>query len=153
MGKDHLVEVLRLVEETNFSFILETNGTLIDAAYAKELARFRNLSVRVSLKGSTPEEFARLTGARPESFQLQLDALKNLAEAGARFHPAVMLSFSTPESIGQLKENLKLISSSLPAEMEEEYIFLYPHVKERLKKAGIKPAVSYNPRGIPEELI
>jgi len=38
--------------------------------------------VRVSLKGTTEEEFGRLTGAQPGFFRLQIQAVENLFEPG-----------------------------------------------------------------------
>jgi uncharacterized Fe-S cluster-containing radical SAM superfamily protein len=153
ISREHLLRVLWFIETTSYDFILETNGTLIDLDYAKELARFRNLQVRVSLKGASEEEFSRLTGADPQCFQQQLDALENLLKAGVRFTPAVMLSFSPPDAIKKMKKNLKSISPVLLDNFEEEYVFLYPHVVRRLNAAGIKPLVSYNLGGIPKDLI
>ncbi len=77
--REHLIKVLENIDE-NYLFILETNGILIgsDESYARELSRFSNLFVRVSLKGACGEEFSRLTGAVPEGFDLQLKALENL---------------------------------------------------------------------------
>ena len=65
--------------------ILETNGILIgaDESYARDLARFNNLYVRVSLKACNQTEFSAVTGAIPEGFQLQLQALESLARFGA----------------------------------------------------------------------
>ena len=153
IGKLHLLEVLRLVDTTSHTFILETNGTLIDASYARELSRFKNVHVRVSLKGAGPEEFSLLTGASPEFFQLQLDALRNLFGARVKSHPAVMLSFSTRQSIKDLKGTLKSIDHSLVDNLEEEYVFLYPHVAKRLREARIKPSISYDLGKIPKELV
>lgn len=153
IGKRHLLEVLALVETTSYKFILETNGTLIDTTYAKEMSQFKNLHVRVSIKGATAEEFSLLTGAHPEAFQLQLNALTNLLEAKVRFHPSIMLSFSTPESLRKFKESLNKIHPRLVKSLEKEYVFLYPHVVERLKRANIKSNVSYGPKEIPEELV
>lgn len=44
------------IARTHFMFILETNGILIDSdpSYARELSRFDNVHVRVSLKATTP---------------------------------------------------------------------------------------------------
>ena len=153
IGKKHLLEVLRLVDTNHYKFILETNGILIDLAYAKELSQFKNLHVRVSIKGATPEEFSHLTGAYPEFFQFQLNALTNLLEARVRFHPSIMLSFSTQKTIENFKEDLKKIHPTLVNNLEEEYVFLYPHVVKRLEKANIKPTICYDPKGIPDELI
>ena len=156
LGKEHLLRLLELVEESKkYLFILETNGILIghDPSYAKELSRFRRIHVRVSLKGASPEEFSRLTGAYPEAYELQLRALENLVKEGVPCHPAVMLSFSTKESYEKLKARLRSIDPSLEEELEEEYVFLYPHVVERLRRAGLQPRQAYSPNNIPEELI
>ena len=63
IGRNHL---LTLLEEINpkFLFILETNGILLgaDRTYVEELSQFKNLHIRVCLKGSTSEEFSLLTG-------------------------------------------------------------------------------------------
>ena len=155
ISRQHLLNVLEYVESTQYLFILETNGILIgaDKSYAKDLSRFSRVHVRVSIKGTTPEEFSKLTGAIPEGFELQLWALENLLDYGVSCHPAVMLSFSTNEGINSLLERLKDIDSRLLEEFEEEYVFLYPHVVERLRKANIKPRIAYSPNKIPKELI
>ena len=155
IGRKHLLQLLELLEGTNYLFILETNGILLGAQrdYAKELSKFKNIHVRVSLKGCTPEEFAKLTGAKPEAFNLQLNALKNLVDYGVSTHPAVMLSFSSKESLEMLVEKLREIDNELVEELEPEYVFLYPHVIELLKRHGLKPRIAYSPNNIPEELI
>jgi uncharacterized Fe-S cluster-containing radical SAM superfamily protein len=107
ISKEHLLGVLDVIPN-DIRFILETNGILIghDEDYATELARYRNLHARVSLKGTNEEEFSRLTGAEPSGFGLQLKALENLVRAGVSAHAAVMVSFSPPESVLALKESL-----------------------------------------------
>ncbi|MEM2259916.1 MAG: radical SAM protein [Candidatus Methanomethylicaceae archaeon] len=154
IGRNHLINILELVESDGyFNFILETNGILIgnDKSYARDLSKFNKLHVRVSLKGTNEEEFSLLTGALPEQFNLQIQALKNLLDYGVSCHPAVMLSFSNKEEIEELYKKLKEIDSKI--EIEEEYVFMYPHVKERLKSKGLKPIIAYNPNNIPEDLI
>ena len=155
IGRKHLIQLLELLEETNYLFILETNGILLGAQrdFAKEISRFKNVHVRVSLKGCTPEEFARLTGAKPGAFSLQLNALRNLVNYGVSVHPAVMLSFSTKENFELLIEKLREIDEELVEELEPEYVFLYPHVVKLLKRYGLKPRIAYSPDNIPEELI
>lgn len=156
LGRDHLLSLLDLVEEAGrYTFILETNGILIghDASYARDLAKYRCIHVRVSLKGASREEFTRLTGAIPEAFDLQLKALENLLKEGVPCHPAVMLSFSSKDSLKALTSKLRSIDPTLVEELEEEYVFMYPHVAERLKKAGIQPKIAYSRNRIPEELI
>ena len=156
LGREHLLRLLDLVEESKrYVFVLETNGILIghDPSYAKDLSRYSCVHVRVSLKGTCPEEFSRLTGAVPEAFELQIKALEALVAEGVPCHPAVMLSFSSEESVEELRRRLRSIDPPLDEEFEEEYVFLYPHVARRLKDAGLQPRIAYSPGNIPEELI
>ena len=135
----HLLAVLRELHD-EFPFILETNGVLIGSreAYARDLARFGSLHVRVSLKGASREEFSMLTGAAGEGFDLQLKALEHLARHKVQAHPACMVSFSTPTSLQGLRERLKAIHPDFE-EFEAEELILYPAVKERLKNLEMKP--------------
>jgi uncharacterized Fe-S cluster-containing radical SAM superfamily protein len=150
---EHLIEVMKLIPE-DFLFILETNGILIghDEALAGRLARFSNLYARVSLKGTTGEEFSLLTGAMPEGFLLQLRAVENLYRAGVRVQPAVMVSFSPAENVKALQRRLGAIAPEL-AEIEVEELVLYRDVEERLRKAGIRYRTAYAPDGIPPEQV
>jgi len=89
LGKSHLLGVLERVESSPFRLlILETNGILIgaDPDYAKQIACFRKVHTRVSLKAGTPEDFTKKTGARPDSFDLPFQGIENLIKAGASFH-------------------------------------------------------------------
>jgi uncharacterized Fe-S cluster-containing radical SAM superfamily protein len=131
------LRVLQLLPK-EIHFILETNGILIghDSSYAKDLSCFSNLYVRVSLKGACPEDFARLTGATPEGFDLQLKALENLVEEGIDCFPAVMANFSIQKEIQKLRQRLKAIRPDF-ADFEEEELILYPFVKENLEKTGV----------------
>lgn len=151
--QDHLLKVLTAIKSEDLLFILETNGTLLDMDYIKSLAHFKNLHIRISLKGTTAEEFSIITGAIPETFDTILENLENLLYSGLRFNLAVMLSFSPDKNIIQFKNRLEKISQKLLDDFEEEYVFLYPHVVERLKRAGIRPFIAYTPEGIPGELI
>jgi uncharacterized Fe-S cluster-containing radical SAM superfamily protein len=145
----HLLQVLKLIP-SDLHFILETNGILIgaDPSYATDLASFPNLHVRVSLKGTNDEEFARLTGAKPEAFRLQLEALTNLTQAGVEAHPAVMVSFSPPDNIAALRERLAAIHPDF-ADFEVEELVLYRGVKERLEQACIEYWTAYEPESTP----
>jgi uncharacterized Fe-S cluster-containing radical SAM superfamily protein len=153
LDRSHLERVLELVPE-DYEFILETNGILIgqDPAYAEMLSRFKNLYVRVCLKGTCEEEFSLLTGAVAEAFQLQLEALKNLVHCGVQTHPACMISFSSEENIMALKERLKAIHLSFE-EFEVEELVLYSNVKERLDRLGIRYHKAYTPDNIPSDQV
>lgn len=145
LGREHLFRVLELVERTGYLFILETSGVLIDTEYAERLSEFENVHVRVSLKGASEEEFSTLTGAKPEGFQLQLNALRNLVDNGVSCHAWVMSSFSTRENMQKLLNRLAEIDARLASELEQEIVILYPRVAKRLARAGIKPYTSYTP--------
>jgi uncharacterized Fe-S cluster-containing radical SAM superfamily protein len=136
--REHLIRVLELIPQ-DFLFILETNGILIgsDATYAQDLARFLNLHVRVSLKGTCGEEFSRLTGAVPEAFELQLKALEHLVESGVDVHPACMKSFSPEDRISSLRKRLRAIHPAFEG-FEEEELILYPSVEERLRRMKVE---------------
>lgn len=149
IGKSHLISLLSLIDKTSFRFILETSGVLIDKDYSAHLSAFRNLHVRVSLKSTSEENYARLTGAKPESFNLQLKAVENLLEAGVSVHPSVMISFSSGESIQKLVKRLHELDPSMF--IEKEYVILYPLVVQRLKTAGITPVIAYDRSGIPRK--
>ncbi len=153
LAREHLLKVLELIP-SDLLFILETNGILIghDESYAWELSRFKNVYVRVSLKGTTEEEFSRLTGCRPEGFRLQLKAVENLYRADVEVQPAAMVSFSSSEGIETLRKRLEQIAPAL-SDIEVEEVVLYGNVEERLRKANLGCSVAYTPRNIPPEQI
>jgi uncharacterized Fe-S cluster-containing radical SAM superfamily protein len=137
LHRAHLLKVLELIPG-EIHFILETNGILLgnDPSYARDLSRFPNLSVRVCLKGACPEDFAHLTGAKPEGFSLQFKALENLVDQGVNCFPAAITDFSSQENLKRLKQLLREIRPDF-ADFEEEELILYPFVAENLQKAGI----------------
>ncbi|UCH88739.1 MAG: radical SAM protein [Thermoplasmata archaeon] len=155
IGREHLLELLSLLARTKYRFILETNGILIGAEqdYAQALSKFGNLHVRVSVKGTCEEEFSHLTDAAPEFFQLQLDAIKNLIDAGVSVHPAVMVSFSTKDNLKSFIRRLEKIDATLPTQMEVEELILYPHVVKRLKKHNFDIKGGHEPDKVPKEQI
>lgn len=152
ISKPHLLKVISLINKSKLLFILETNGTLLDEAFVMELAKFRNLHVRVSLKGTNAEEYSWLTGAVPETFDRVLNNLNLLMEYQVDFNLAVMLSFSPDKNITLLKERIRRMSPSILDNFEEEYVLLYPHVVRKMKKAGIQPLIAYTSGGIPKKL-
>jgi uncharacterized Fe-S cluster-containing radical SAM superfamily protein len=155
IGKAHLLQLLDLLKSKGLSFILETNGILLahDEHYAIDLARYDFIHVRVSLKGCNKQEFSTLTGADPKGFELQLSSMKKLTEAGVKFHPSVMVSFSSKEDIENLKESLKQISPSLAEQVEIEELILYPHVIKRIQKYGLHHLSGFEPSRVPREQI
>jgi len=152
IARKHLIQLLAELRARGFgknhTFILETNGILIgyDPSYARELAEYRFIHVRVSIKGCTPEIFETITGADKSFFELQIQALKNLLDAGVSVHPAVMVSFCSREDIEYLTERLRDIDERLVHQLEDEVVILYPHVVELLKRRGLRPRIAIDPR-------
>ncbi|MGQ9624648.1 MAG: radical SAM protein [Candidatus Bathycorpusculaceae bacterium] len=155
IGKRHLLQLLDKLQGTGFRFILETNGILIahDESYAAELSNYDFIHVRVSLKGCNKQEFAMLTGAKPEGFESQLKALQNLMVNGVSSHPSVMASFSSKESLRRLVQTLGQISTNFADELEVEELILYPRVIEKLKRYGLKYFIAHAPDKVPPEQV
>lgn len=144
LGRQHLFELLDLVEDSEFVYILETNGMTLGAEpeFAKQLARYKRLHVRVSIKGANAEEYHRLTGARPDSYDLPLKAMLNLITHGVSCNACVMASFSTTESLDAFLDRIREIHAGILKSLEIEAITLFPKVRERLKKYGLKPSMT-----------
>ena len=155
IGKPHLLRLLDNLRGRGYRFILETNGIPIvcNESYAENLSKFHFVHVRVSLKGCSEEEFAMLTGAKPEGFIMQLKALQGLMDAGVSCHPSVMVSFSTRKNLQMLIQRLRQISPRLAEEIEIEELILYPHVVRRIKKHRLKCHKAYTPDKVPTEQI
>ena len=153
LSREHLLKVLELIPK-DIVFILETNGILIgnDRTYAEDLAGFENIFVRVSLKGCNEEEFTISTGGEAKGFDLQIRALEHLYRAGVSTHPAVMVSFSTPESIRSLCSRLGAINRAF-RNIETEELALYGDVEERLRKAHLTYSTAFTPSCIPPEQV
>jgi len=149
ISMDHLIELLEAIDRKCSSagmlFVLETNGIVIgsDEAQARRLASFSSLHVRVSIKACSPREFQRVTGACSEFFELQLKALKNLVKHGVSVHPALVVSFCEKDALRALIQRIREIDEDLVRELEEEVVILYPSVKKRLEKLGLRPRHSY----------
>ena len=143
IGMDHLIQVLRLVEEDrNIKlFILETNGIIFGAypEYVGEIAKFKKVYVRVSIKAGTPEGFEWRTGAEGRFYELPFKAVKHLWENNIRFHVAAMTDprIMTPDERRIILEKLSKISPWLAENLEEEDIDPYDTTLIRLYKAGI----------------
>jgi uncharacterized Fe-S cluster-containing radical SAM superfamily protein len=131
ISKSHLLKVLSQIPD-KFLFILETNGILIgkDEDFAKQLSFFKNIHVRVSLKGTTKKEFSRLTLADEEFFEYQIKALENLQKYNVSFHPA-LIEIAVEDREGLLR-TISKINPHLDLEIEP--LILYPEIKQRIKK-------------------
>ena len=141
IGREHLFQLLDIVEQSEFVYILETNGMTLgaDPAFCEQLARYKRLHVRVSIKGASPEEYHELTGARPDSYWLPYRAMKNLIDAGVSCNACLMASFTTDEGIENVKRELAKVHPGILKSLEVETITLFPKVAERLEKHDLKP--------------
>ena len=136
--KGHLLEVLGRIEGRGFLFILETNGILLgsDEGFARELAGYRDIHVRVSLKAGTAEGFEERTEARGEFWELPFAAISRLLEAGVSFHVAAM---TDPRLMpAEERRNLlrRLRETGYRGYLEEEVCDPYRASQVRLKAAG-----------------
>jgi uncharacterized Fe-S cluster-containing radical SAM superfamily protein len=141
LGREHLFELLELVDQSDYVYILETNGMTLgdDPEFAQQLTRFKNLHVRVSIKGTNENEFHKLTDAIPSSYQLPFKALKYLIDAKVSCNACVMVSFSDEEGIQQVEDKLYEVHPGLLKSLEKEHITPFPKVAKRLAKNGLKP--------------
>jgi len=141
LGREHLFELLELVDQSDYVYILETNGMTLgnDEEFAQQLARFKNLHVRVSIKGTDKDEFHQLTNAIPTSYELPFKALRYLIDAGVSCNACVMISFSDEEGIRAVENKLSEIRPGLLKSLEKEHITPFPKVARRLSENGLKP--------------
>ena len=130
--RDHLLSLLSLPRKQ--VFILETNGTLLDEDLVSALSGVRGLHVRVSVKGSSPAEFSRLTGAIPEAYEWVFRGIDLLREYGVPHHVSLVHWFSESRDLVEVLARL----DSMGERVELESFIPYPKVVERLRKAGIK---------------
>ena len=140
IGLDHLFELLDLVEDSEFIYILETNGLNIgaDPSIAKRLSGYERVHVRVSIKGSSEEEFHRLTGAHSDAYDLAYQALSHLIKQGVSCNACLMASFSDSEGIQRAKERLARIAPGILKSLEIERIKQFPKVRARLQRYDLK---------------
>ena len=141
IGRKHLMQLLNLVEESEFIYVLETNGMILgnDPEYAQALSKYKRLHVRVSIKGDNPGLYHELTGAHPDSYELPYKALSHLINAGVSCNACLMASFSDDEGIKRVKQRLIRVHPGILKSLEIEKITMFPKVAERLSAKGLKP--------------
>lgn len=138
--REHLFKFLSLIEETEYDFTLETNGILLsEEEYVKQLSQYKKPRVRVSLKAGTPDQFAKKTGATPESFELQFIAIRNLLKYDINF---TLAAATDPRIMGlperdSLLEKLEGIDHSLISMLDEEIFLPDNYSLKRIEEAGI----------------
>ncbi len=138
--RDHLLGILDLIEATDYLFILETNGIPLgaDEEYAEQLAKYRNIHVRVSLKAGTPEGFERRTGAKGEFYEVPYHAIRHLMKRKISFHVAAMTDERLMPSAERNAMIKKLKEIGYRDYLEEETCDPYPRAEYRLKEAEMR---------------
>ncbi len=139
IGLEHLFELLDLVEQSEYIYILETNGLNIgaDSSIADRLAKYKRVHVRVSIKGASEEEFHALTGARHDAYGLSYQALEHLISRGVSCNACLMASFSDLDGVKLARKRLAAIAPGILQSLEIERIKQFPKVRQRLKKYGL----------------
>ncbi|TXT67128.1 MAG: putative Fe-S oxidoreductase [Promethearchaeota archaeon] len=125
--RTHLIKVLELIP-SSILFILETNGLLFDESYIRDLSKFTNLFVRVSLKGINDNTFQIITGAQGKYFSNQLKALQLLRQYKIQHRAAIIPDLFIQGDIANL--DIKNI--------EYESLISYPFITKALEKKGIE---------------
>jgi len=136
---EHLLGVLKVIfqEKPHSAFILETNGFFLGCR--KDLIKkliFKNLWIRISLKGVDEDSFELISGAKRESFQYPLVALKELEKEGMKAWPALMRDLFSDEEIGRLEKVLE--EYKIGAQLEQEGLEEYPFVTANMKKRKVQ---------------
>lgn len=136
----HLVEVLRIINRSrpDAMFILETNGFSLGRRpdLNERLKDFRNLRVRVCLKGTDENSFERITGAKKDFFFYPIKALKEMEKRGIKAWPALMADLFSKKDIEGFKNFLR--ERGVRPELELESLEAYPFVLENMRKRGLK---------------
>jgi len=139
LSLNHLVEVLKIIfnEMQDSTFILETNGFFLGGRTDLiEKINFRNLWIRISLKGVDEESFENIAGVSGEFFNYPLIALKEMENRGLKAWPAVMRDLFAEAELARLSKRLD--EMEIKARLEEEVLEAYPFVLENLEKRGIE---------------
>ena len=133
IGKNHLINLLENIHP-DLLFILETNGILLgaDETYVEDLSQFRNLHIRVCVKGIDSEEFSLLTGAE-SGYEYQMKSLEYLRDSKVSYNIAFV---STRRDRQPFHDRLMEMGLG-KIMLEEEEIKLYPQVRNRLQKEGL----------------
>jgi radical SAM protein with 4Fe4S-binding SPASM domain len=90
-------EIYTYAKEKGFLITLFSNGTIITAQLADELARCRPFSIEITLYGATPQTYERVTGI-PGSFGRCLQGIGYLRERGLPLKlKSMVLTLNQPE--------------------------------------------------------
>jgi uncharacterized Fe-S cluster-containing radical SAM superfamily protein len=112
--------------------LLETNGIVLgnDERIVTSLEKFKDiLGVRVAIKGDSPQQFEKISGAQAKFFELQLRSLELLYKHGVPSRPAIMSTFMDVQKISE-------ITRIHPDDIDQERLKYYPTTKKNLIERG-----------------
>lgn len=134
MGDRHLPELVRVLDE-GLEMCVDTNGMLLTEEYLAELVEKRSVSIRLSFKGSNPENFAQLSGVEPRFFRNQLRVFKACVKRDVDVVPVLAGVYGRKE-LEELREMLRDIDEMRASELYVEKLHLCPENREKLVEAG-----------------
>ncbi|MDY6771337.1 MAG: radical SAM protein [Candidatus Nanohaloarchaea archaeon] len=135
IGDDHLVRTLERLDSQGFEVRIDTNGMLLDESYAERLETAATPGVRLSFKGSNPENFSKLARIAPEHFQRQIDAFQACIDAGIDLEP-VLAGVYGEEERAELSQRLGSIDREAAERLTVEPLHLCPANRQKLEDAG-----------------
>jgi uncharacterized Fe-S cluster-containing radical SAM superfamily protein len=122
---NHLAEVIKLLDGR---WVIETNGLML-GHQPEILNLFDGMNVfwRITVKGSDPETFQKVTGAKGEFYELPIAAIRALKQSGYRYQVAFNPSFVNEHAL------------NLPynADIEHERMRSYAGVAARMDARGL----------------
>ena len=124
---NHIAKVLEACHISNF--IIETNGIML--GYQPELIDLLKAErplIRIALKADNADTFEKITGAKGEAFNYQIEAIKALRKAGIRHDIAAMPEFCNKRTLERLAGNKSI---------ELENLRYYASTKRNLKARGL----------------
>lgn len=123
----HLAEVLKLCKGREF--IIETNGLMLGfKPELIDLIKPFKPYVRLTIKGDSNDQFEKVTGAKGEFFDYQLEAYHELKKRHVETGIAIM-----PEFV-----SYRTIKSMVQHQIETEGLIPYGGIGKRLKERGIE---------------
>lgn len=104
---DDLFEIMDILHEDGTSFVVITNGMLLDKEKAKKFAKYRYFWFQISIDGSTAELHDSFRGVE-KSWE---NAVNGAMEITANGIPLVIAHSVTPETLDHLEDMVKLACS------------------------------------------
>ena len=138
MHDAHLLEVADLLP-ASIPLHIETNGMLLTASYLEALTARADVRVRLSFKGTTAKQFARLSQVEPRYFTNQKQAFRACVDTGISFTVALAGVYDH-EDREKLENELREYEEAVDVELEP--LRLCPANEKQLQEAGFDPEPS-----------